>query len=207
MSPSRQQGTLTRWIEDRGFGFVRPQSGNEELFVHISAFPRGSRPEVGIPVSYEVETTADGRRRAVRALLPGQSHPPVRHHAPARPRRHYSSASRPSRHVAGKATALLVIAAVAFAASSGKVREFIGSALQPTLTSSPPRSPAVVVGSERSRQESRTEATIFKCDGRTHCSQMTSCAEAKYFLRNCPGTQMDGDGDGIPCESQWCSSF
>ncbi|MDZ4730627.1 MAG: excalibur calcium-binding domain-containing protein [Xanthomonadales bacterium] len=34
---------------------------------------------------------------------------------------------------------------------------------------------------------------------------MSSCAEATYFIRHCPGTQMDGDHDGIPCESQWCS--
>jgi hypothetical protein len=45
----------------------------------------------------------------------------------------------------------------------------------------------------------------YSCDGRKHCSQMTSCAEATYFLRNCPGTEMDGDNDGEPCESQWCS--
>jgi len=45
----------------------------------------------------------------------------------------------------------------------------------------------------------------FRCDGRTHCSQMTSCAEATYFLRNCPNTKMDGNKDGIPCERQWCS--
>ena len=44
----------------------------------------------------------------------------------------------------------------------------------------------------------------FKCDGRKHCSQMTSCAEATYFLKNCPGVTMDGDHDGIPCEKQWC---
>ena len=44
----------------------------------------------------------------------------------------------------------------------------------------------------------------FKCDGRTYCSQMTSCAEAKYFLKNCPGVQMDGNHDGKPCEQQWC---
>jgi len=44
----------------------------------------------------------------------------------------------------------------------------------------------------------------FSCDGRTHCSQMTSCAEATYFLKNCPGVEMDGEGDGIPCEKQWC---
>jgi hypothetical protein len=44
----------------------------------------------------------------------------------------------------------------------------------------------------------------FRCDGRRYCSQMKSCAEAKYFLSNCPGVKMDGDRDGIPCEEQWC---
>ena len=46
----------------------------------------------------------------------------------------------------------------------------------------------------------------YRCDGRTRCSQMTSCDEAKFFLRTCPGTQMDGDSDGIPCEQQWCGN-
>ena len=44
----------------------------------------------------------------------------------------------------------------------------------------------------------------YKCDGRTSCSQMTSCEEATYFLRNCPGVKMDGNNDGVPCEQQWC---
>ncbi|HUH55905.1 MAG TPA: excalibur calcium-binding domain-containing protein [Rhodanobacter sp.] len=35
---------------------------------------------------------------------------------------------------------------------------------------------------------------------------MTSCAEATCFLKQCPGTQRDGDGDGEPCESQWCGA-
>ncbi len=48
------------------------------------------------------------------------------------------------------------------------------------------------------------DASTGRCDGRTHCSQMRSCAEARFFLQNCPGVQMDGDGDGIPCETQWC---
>jgi hypothetical protein len=45
----------------------------------------------------------------------------------------------------------------------------------------------------------------FKCDGRTHCSQMTSCDEATFFLQNCPNVEMDGNHDGEPCEKQWCS--
>ena len=48
-------------------------------------------------------------------------------------------------------------------------------------------------------------AQTFSCDGRKFCSQMSSCAEAHYFLRNCPGTEMDGDGDRVPCEQQWCN--
>ena len=48
-------------------------------------------------------------------------------------------------------------------------------------------------------------APAMRCDGRTRCQQMTSCEEATWFLQHCPGTQMDGDGDGIPCEQQWCT--
>jgi hypothetical protein len=50
------------------------------------------------------------------------------------------------------------------------------------------------------------QAATYKCDGRKYCSQMTSCEEAKYFLNNCPGVNMDnyGEGNGIPCERQWC---
>ena len=49
------------------------------------------------------------------------------------------------------------------------------------------------------------EPSAFRCDGRRYCSQMKSCAEANYFLANCPGVKMDGDKDGIPCEEQWCT--
>jgi hypothetical protein len=49
-------------------------------------------------------------------------------------------------------------------------------------------------------------AASYRCDGRTYCSQMHSCAEATYFLRNCPGVKMDGNRDGVPCEKQWCNA-
>ncbi|MBE0622472.1 MAG: excalibur calcium-binding domain-containing protein, partial [Burkholderiales bacterium] len=50
-------------------------------------------------------------------------------------------------------------------------------------------------------QKSFQTASGFRCDGRVYCSQMTSRAEAEFFVRNCPNTRMDGDGDGIPCEN------
>jgi micrococcal nuclease len=43
-----------------------------------------------------------------------------------------------------------------------------------------------------------------RCDGRLYCSRMTSCAEATWFLKHCPGVKMDGNRDGVPCEQQWC---
>jgi hypothetical protein len=70
--------------------------------------------------------------------------------------------------------------------------------------------PVERVALESARQEGEVTHEIeratsnFKCDGRTHCSQMTSCDEAIYFLQNCPGVKMDGEGDGVPCERQWC---
>jgi hypothetical protein len=51
----------------------------------------------------------------------------------------------------------------------------------------------------------RSGQSAFACDGRTHCSQMKSCDEAKYFVENCPNVKMDGDNDGVPCETQWCT--
>ena len=51
---------------------------------------------------------------------------------------------------------------------------------------------------------SASAPSAFKCDERIHCSQMTSCEEAKFFLQNCPNVKMDGDNDGVPYEEQWC---
>lgn len=60
-------------------------------------------------------------------------------------------------------------------------------------------------GAQKEAPHARTAVSGgFSCDGRKHCSQMSSCREAKYFLANCPGVQMDGDRDGIPCEEQLC---
>lgn len=39
------------------------------------------------------------------------------------------------------------------------------------------------------------------CGAKRHCSEMTSCAEARFYLRQCGIRALDGDHDGIPCES------
>ena len=77
-----------------------------------------------------------------------------------------------------------------------------GVATRPAAPAEVPMAAAVAVSTGRVASSS----TGLRCDGRTYCSQMTSCAEATWFLNNCPGVKMDGDRDGVPCETQWCTS-
>ncbi|SBS66912.1 cold shock domain-containing protein [Vibrio atlanticus] len=51
------------------------------------------------------------------------------------------------------------------------------------------------------------ESMGFSCQGKMYCSEMLSCDEAKFYLANCPNVKIDGDRDGIPCESQFCSHY
>jgi endonuclease YncB( thermonuclease family) len=74
------------------------------------------------------------------------------------------------------------------------------AAAPPVPAARPPAAPAAVPPA----QPPAAANAAWRCDGRTRCSQMRSCEEATFFLRNCPGVQMDGDGNGIPCESQFC---
>jgi hypothetical protein len=59
--------------------------------------------------------------------------------------------------------------------------------------------------SKSSYAENDEKRNNYSCAGKVYCSEMTSCEEAGFYQHNCPGTKMDGDGDGVPCESQWCS--
>jgi hypothetical protein len=38
------------------------------------------------------------------------------------------------------------------------------------------------------------------CGSKKHCGDMTSCAEAVFYLQQCGLTGLDRDGDGVPCE-------
>jgi endonuclease YncB( thermonuclease family) len=39
------------------------------------------------------------------------------------------------------------------------------------------------------------------CGAKRYCKQMTSCAEATAYLRQCRVLSLDGDGDGVPCDN------
>ena len=54
---------------------------------------------------------------------------------------------------------------------------------------------------ERSAASPESDPGTFACAGKTRCKQMTSCAEAEFYLHTCGLSRLDGDHDGIPCES------
>lgn len=82
----RFEGTLTTWNDDRGFGFIAPSQGGQEIFVHVNAFSsRSGRPEVNQLVSFEVEPGPQGKKRAKKVS-------PLRKAAPSRRTRSASPA-------------------------------------------------------------------------------------------------------------------
>ena len=97
---------------------------------------------------------------------------------------------------------ILVIAATWYVNKNGWP-DFMQKTSSPVITNASLRSASPAAPSSFQPQASSSSAAGFSCDGRQHCSQMRSYDEAAFFLRNCPNTKMDGDGDGIPCERQF----
>ena len=167
------------------WGLSKCHSG-QDLFVHISDYPkRGGQPKIGEPVSFEVALNKDGKKKAVRVQRPG-GEPTVARRAPPR------ASVRQGTSLLGRLVGVVLIGMLLAAGYKFLAPKFNASSVESATLASTPGA---------------ASPGRFSCDGRTYCSQMTSCAEATYFLRNCPNTQMDGDGDGVPCESQWCTSL
>eukprot|EP00808_Paulinella_micropora_P000291 g33166.t1 len=62
----RKTGTAARW-NDKGFGFIKPDDGGDNIFCHFSAIEDGNCLEEGAKVEYEVEyDESKGKDRAER---------------------------------------------------------------------------------------------------------------------------------------------
>lgn len=82
----RFEGVIKSWNDERGFGFIEPLQGGQEMFVHVKAFSRrAGRPQVGQRVSFEVELGPQGKKRArnVEAIRPARPRARARRDAPA----------------------------------------------------------------------------------------------------------------------------
>lgn len=59
----RQNGTIKFFNHSRGFGFISPEEGEKDVFVHITALERSGLPALddGTKVTFEVEDDPRGR--------------------------------------------------------------------------------------------------------------------------------------------------
>jgi cold shock CspA family protein len=72
MNSSLCKGQLVKWNDDRGFGFIKPTDGKEEIFLHISEIrTTGRRPKIGDVVFYTLGTGKNGKTCAVSASIQG----------------------------------------------------------------------------------------------------------------------------------------
>lgn len=190
MPPVRFTGKVKSWNDDRGFGFIAPTAGGQDIFVHISECPGGSRPELQEMLTFEVALNAEGKKKAVNVRRAE-----IAANAASRERTRAARRRRPENRAGGVMAGLV---ALAIAGATGWYGyQHYGSRLRAATAAGAPVDGNLPLTGAAS-------ASRFSCDGRTYCSQMTSCAEATFFLKNCPGVQMDGNHDGVPCEQQWC---
>ena len=190
MGQQRYTGRLKNWNADRGFGFIAADEGGQDIFVHITSFQRkGVLPVVGEALSFQVEPDLSGKRSAVQVLRPTDINPVST--------RRFSRTKFPAvdngPSFLAKLFSVFLICALAY---YGYVQYSKRAAKYDSAL------PALPVNISPGKLQVPPD---FKCDGRSVCSQMTSCREATLFLQNCPGMNMDGNGDGVPCEQQWCS--
>ena len=68
----RTKGKITSWNDEKGYGFITPNTGGKRVFIHIRAFDnRNRRPEVNQTVTFALSTDKQGRPCAVKATLAG----------------------------------------------------------------------------------------------------------------------------------------
>ncbi|MBS0042294.1 excalibur calcium-binding domain-containing protein [Shewanella sp. M16] len=204
------RGVLVRWNDEKGFGFIQPEkNAAQDVFIHISVLKKMARkPIVGDSILFQTEVQNDGKRKAVIASIEGvavvAASATTRSHSHIQSRNeNFNNKNKAHYHSPRKSSfntiipLLIIVAIVIFGFK--QYQEFNEA---PAIDEVP-----VLTNEDTQPMPMYETATPrFQCEaGKTHCSHMSSCAEATFYIQNCPNTQMDGNGDGIPCERQWCS--
>lgn len=212
-----EKGELKSWNDSRGFGFVKSETLMSDVFIHISSLKAMSRkPRVGDFIYFDVQKQADGKSRAINCMIEGVL---------ALEPQMAQNRVEPKGTLISNLFSLVVFVGIAHFVYNYVNDDSVDTVIINEFESSEP-----VVHKRVFKQTTHAKATAeaelilpeplvynvkainepklrfpekprFKCDGRQHCSQMRSRAEANFFTANCPDIKMDGDHDGIPCEN------
>jgi uncharacterized membrane protein YsdA (DUF1294 family)/cold shock CspA family protein len=69
----RYQGRITTWNDDKGFGFITPNGGGDQVFVHVTSLSgRQRRPEGNELVTYGLTVDGKGRSQARSVAFVGE---------------------------------------------------------------------------------------------------------------------------------------
>lgn len=88
---TNSSGTIVKWFDDKGYGFIEPEAGGAQLFFHVRSIKNsGRRDLLGQRVNYERYIGNDGRPSADPVyLVTAEARTP----RPVRPQRRGGSAS------------------------------------------------------------------------------------------------------------------
>lgn len=200
MLTADNKGKLVRWNEEKGYGFIKPDNGSIDIFIHISTLREMSRlPIVGDIIFYQTGFDDKGKIRAINAKIEGVPSvltlkPIVRKSEKTYHKPHSSYKHRtPNTSQSTNWIFPVILILVAAGAFYNKVNNQASKKEDFKSTVTEIAKPIKVTAQ-------------FKCEGKVYCSSMHSYEEALFYVRNCPDTRMDGDGDGEPCERQFDGS-
>ncbi len=72
MKTNLYSGKLKKWKDDRGFGFIQPRDGSQEVYLHISELKDSTRrPQENDTIYYYTIVESNGKIRACNAFISG----------------------------------------------------------------------------------------------------------------------------------------
>jgi uncharacterized membrane protein YsdA (DUF1294 family)/cold shock CspA family protein len=78
VQPGLYRGKLTKWNDERGFGFIQPVNSHQEVFLHISEIQASTRrPQVDDTIYYYAVANENGQLRAYNAFILGARKKPT----------------------------------------------------------------------------------------------------------------------------------
>lgn len=192
-------GVVKSYNSERGFGFITVDGKKDDIFFHIRDYPnRNVEPYIGEKLQFKMvqdrgKVKADHITRLdlkIENVTQRTSH---RTQANKYNQRSKQNKNEGSSGLFGTVIGLVVIVVLAYM--------LYGKYQRAQLAKQEP----ISVIQQVIEKPIDSNPNGYVCDGRTHCSQMNSRTEARWFVRNCPGTKMDGNNDGEPCEndSRW----
>ncbi|MFW1759899.1 cold shock domain-containing protein [Acinetobacter guillouiae] len=192
------EGIIKTYNEEKGFGFIQIEDQKKDLFFHIKDFPNKQQlPQIGEKLKFRIVSDNNGKMKAENIIRLDLKVKEI--NSISTYRTSYRSNRKPKEKKFNFIS--LLIGLVIFSIFLAILLPFLSDIYQRETLK---RQVAEPTNRASSSMNTNTNVTSkYSCDGRVHCSQMKSYDEAVFFINNCPGTKMDGDGDGDPCEGQF----